>query len=106
MVQVIKRLLLIRKLWGTNPKPIKSHTRCQQPVTAASLIYGPWRKAAKMGTDHSIVIPKRYKRVNKDLTFFEKKNIYIASVSHTGTVRSLFQNSKQHVKSFMSLQVG
>jgi len=28
--QVVRRSLLVREVWGSNPKPIKSPTRCQQ----------------------------------------------------------------------------
>jgi len=54
MIQVVKRLLLVREVWGSNPKPIKSPTRCQQPATAATWMCGPWRKATEMGTAHSL----------------------------------------------------
>jgi len=44
---------------GLNSKPTKSPTRCQRLATAATLICGPWCKAAEMGTAHSWH-PKEY----------------------------------------------
>jgi len=35
------------------PRPVKSPTRCQQLATVTTLVCGPWRKAAEMGTAHS-----------------------------------------------------
>jgi len=54
MGQVVKCLLLVREIRGSNSKPIKSFTRCQQPATAATLMFGSWRKAAEMSTSHSL----------------------------------------------------
>jgi len=51
--QAVKRLLLVREVWCSNLQPIKSPTRYQQLATAANLMSGPWRKAAKLGTAHS-----------------------------------------------------
>jgi len=56
MTQVVRRLLLMREVWGSNPKPIKSSTRCQRLTAASTLMYGPWRKAAELGTGHSGVV--------------------------------------------------
>jgi len=53
MTQVVRRLLLLREVWGLNARPIKSPKRCQRFATAATLKCGPWRKAAEMGTAHS-----------------------------------------------------
>jgi len=53
MAQVVRRLLLVRKVWGSNPEPIKSPKHCQRLATVATLMCGPWRKAAEMGTAHS-----------------------------------------------------
>jgi len=44
---------LVWEVWGSNPEPIKSPKRCQQLALAATLMCGPWRKAAEMGTAHS-----------------------------------------------------
>jgi len=52
-MQVIRRLPLVREVWGSNPEPIKSPTRCQRLATAAPLVRGSWRKAAEMSTAHS-----------------------------------------------------
>jgi len=41
--------LLVRKVWGSNSEPIKSPTLCQRLATVATLMCGPWRKAAEMG---------------------------------------------------------
>jgi len=43
----------VREVLGSNPEPIKSPTSCQQLATAATLMCGPWRKAAEMGTAYS-----------------------------------------------------
>jgi len=48
MAQVLKRSLLVREEWESNPEPIKSPTRCQRVATVAILMCGPWRKAAEM----------------------------------------------------------
>jgi len=53
LAQVERRLLLVRKVWGSNPTLIKSPTRCQWLATAATLMCGSCRKAAKLGTAHS-----------------------------------------------------
>jgi len=53
MAQVLRRLLLVREIWGSNIEPIKSPTRCQRLATAATFMCGPWPKAAEMGTAHS-----------------------------------------------------
>jgi len=44
IAQVIRRLLLVREVWGPNPEPIKSPIHCQRLATAATLMCGPWRK--------------------------------------------------------------
>jgi len=49
-VQVVRRLLLERKLLDTNHEPIKSPTRCQRLATAENLKHEPWRRAAETGT--------------------------------------------------------
>jgi len=56
--QVLRRLPLVREVWGSNPEPIKSHTRCQLLVTTATLMCGSWRKAAELDTAH-VWHPKR-----------------------------------------------
>jgi len=48
MPQVVRRSLLVREVWDSNPERVKSPTRCQQLTTV-----GSWRKAAEMGTAHS-----------------------------------------------------
>jgi len=53
MTQVVRRLLLAREVWGSNPDPIISLTRCQRLATVATLKCGTWRKAAEMGAAHS-----------------------------------------------------
>jgi len=53
MTQVVRSWLPVREVWGSNSDPIKSPTRCQRLATAATLMCGPWRKAAEMNTDHS-----------------------------------------------------
>jgi len=53
MAQVIRRLLLVREVWGSNSEPKKSPTRYQRLATAAILKCGPWCKAAEKGTAHS-----------------------------------------------------
>jgi len=47
MVPVVRRLFLMREVWGSNPEPIESPTRCQRLVTAATLKCGPWCKATE-----------------------------------------------------------
>jgi len=43
--QVVRRLLLVREVWGSNLEPIKSPTRCQRLATAATLMcWGPGAK--------------------------------------------------------------
>jgi len=39
--QAVKRLLLVREVWGSNPEPIKSPTRCHWHATVATLKCGP-----------------------------------------------------------------
>jgi len=53
MVQVVRRLLLVREVHSSYPELIKLPTRCQQPATAAILMCGLRHKAAEMGTAHS-----------------------------------------------------
>jgi len=53
MALMVRRLPLVRKEWGSNLEPIKSPTRCQRLATAATLMCGPRRKAAEIGTAHS-----------------------------------------------------
>jgi len=53
MAQVVRCLLLVREVWGSNSEPIKSPTRCQRLATVAALMCGPWRIAAELGTSHS-----------------------------------------------------
>jgi len=43
----------LQEVWSSNPKPIKSSTHCQWLTTTATLKFGPWHKAAEMGTAHS-----------------------------------------------------
>jgi len=50
MAQMVRRSFLVRKVWGLNPELIKSLTRYQRLATAATLMCGPWCKAAEMGT--------------------------------------------------------
>jgi len=70
MAQVVKKFALVREVWGSNLEPIKSSTRCQRLATVATLSYGPWRKAAEMGTTHSWH-PKRYKASIMKIWSFE-----------------------------------
>jgi len=53
MAQVVRRLCLVCEVWSSYPETIKSPTRCQRLATAATLMCGPWRKDAEMGTAHS-----------------------------------------------------
>jgi len=53
MAQVVRRSLLVWEIWGSNPELIKYPTRCQQLANVATLMCGPWCKAAEMGTAHS-----------------------------------------------------
>jgi len=59
MTQEIRRLLLVLKVWGSNLNSTKSLTRCQQLVTIAILMCGPWCKSGELGTAHSWH-PKEY----------------------------------------------
>jgi len=49
----------MREVWGSNPEPIKSRTRCQRLSTAATIECGSWHKATELGIAHSWH-PKRY----------------------------------------------
>jgi len=45
MAQVVRRSLLVREVWDSNPEPIKSPARCQRLATAATLeVLGPGAK--------------------------------------------------------------
>jgi len=37
---VVRRLLLVWEVWGSNPEPIKSPIRCQRFATVAALMCG------------------------------------------------------------------
>jgi len=50
MEQVIRRLPLVREVWGSHSNLIISYfTRCQRFSTDATLKCGRWRNAAEMG---------------------------------------------------------
>jgi len=51
--QKVRRLSLVRVIWGSNPEMIKSPTRWQRLATVAILICGPWRKAAELDAAYS-----------------------------------------------------
>jgi len=34
--QIVRRSLLVREIWGSNPEPIKYPTRCQRLATVAT----------------------------------------------------------------------
>jgi len=55
MAQVVRRLPLVRDLLGLNAEPIKYSTRYQRLATVATLMCGPCRKAAEIGTAHSYI---------------------------------------------------
>jgi len=65
-----KFISLVRDVWGSNPEPIKSPTRCQRLATVATLIV--WDLAQSRGDGHrSLVAPERVlSEYNKDLIFF------------------------------------
>jgi len=54
MAQVLRHLPLVQEVWGSNPEPIRSLTRCQRLTTAATLMYEPWHKVAE-----TLVTPER-----------------------------------------------
>jgi len=67
---VVRRSLLVREVWGSNPEPIKSPTRCQRLATVATLI--AWALAQSRGYGYrSLVTPERVlSEYNENLIFF------------------------------------
>jgi len=59
------------EVWGSNPEPIKSLTRCQRLATVATLIM--LALAQSCGNGHrSLVAPERVlSEYNEDLIFFD-----------------------------------
>jgi len=55
----VRRSLLVRKVWGSNPEPIKSPTRCQRLATAATfeVTFEVWAHGAK---------PRRWAPLTRD----------------------------------------
>jgi len=68
-VGVVRRSLLVREVWGSNPEPMKSPTRCQRLATVATLIV--WALAQSREDGHrSLVTPERVlSEYNEDLIF-------------------------------------
>jgi len=66
---MVRRMLLVQEVMGSNPDPIKSPTRYHRLVIAATLKCRPWHKAAEMGTVHSLTPEKVLIEYNKDLIF-------------------------------------
>jgi len=58
IAQVIRRSLLVRELWGSNPELIKSPTCCQRLATVATLIV--WALVQSRGDGrHPLVTPEK-----------------------------------------------
>jgi len=53
---VVRHLPLVRKVWGLNPEPIKSPTRCQRLATAVTLMCGLWALAQSRGDGHHLLM--------------------------------------------------
>jgi len=67
---LVRRSLLVREVWGSNPEPIKSPTLCQRFATVATLIV--WTLAQSRRDGHrSLVTPERILSEYNDLIFFE-----------------------------------
>jgi len=68
---VLRHLLLVQQVLGSNPKPIISLTRCQQLATIATLIANLWALAQSCGDGHCpLVTPERVlSEYNKYLIF-------------------------------------
>jgi len=78
MAQVVRRLLLVREVWGSNPEPIKSPTLCERLATAAT--FEVWALTQSRGDGHrSFVTPERVlSEYNEDLIFVnEKKSMFL-----------------------------
>jgi len=70
MAQVIRRSLLVREVWSSNPEPIKSPTRCQRLATAVT--FKVWALGQSRKDAHrSLVTPEKVlSEYNKNLIFF------------------------------------
>jgi len=84
----------VREIWGSIPKPIKSPTSCQLLAIVATLMCGPWRKAAEMGTAHSWHTKGILIEYNEDLIwyFFEfiEKDLFVFCCKSPETLLHLF----------------
>jgi len=101
---LIRCLLLVREVWGSNPEPIKPLTRCQWLATAAILMCGFWRKL-RSWTLLTRDIRKGIKRVQRRLDFNDKLNtsrlIYIVQdESVTDTAKNCSHTVLSFVVSF------
>jgi len=67
---VVRRLLLVREVWSSNPESIKSPIRCQQLAIAAT--FEVWALTQSRGDEHRLLVtPKRVlSEYNEDLIFF------------------------------------
>jgi len=65
MAYVVRRSFLVREVWGSNPVPIKSLTRCQRLATAAT--FEVWALAQSRGDGHrSLLTPEKVLSDNKE----------------------------------------
>jgi len=70
MAQVMRRLLLMREIEGSNPKPNKSPTCCQRLATVVTLIVWALAQSRRIG-HRSLVTPERVlSEYNKHVIFF------------------------------------
>jgi len=98
-----RRSLLVQEVWGSNPDPIKSTTRCQQLATAAT--FEVWSLTQSRGDGHrsltrdrSLVTPERvlseYNRRLYFCYFFvncHKKDLWSHnSLTFTLIIRSIY----------------
>jgi len=77
---VVRRSLLVQEVWGSNPEPIKSPTRCQRLATVVTLIV--WAFAQSRGDGHhSLVTPERVlSEYNEDLIYFFFDAFYLITL--------------------------
>jgi len=69
IAQVVRRSLLVREVWDSNPELIKSPTCCQRLAIVATLIV--WALAQSRGDEHrSLMTPGRVlSQYNENLIF-------------------------------------